>query len=187
MKTLLTTVLAFSLVLGALACTDDPPTTPVDEATPTDVALFGKPAPGLHSYQIVITDTRLTWAEAKRAASRLPSIDRARPHLATFADVAEQATALANATAEGWCWIGLYQNKKATTPDALWTWVTREELTWDNWKAGEPNDGEGVEDGTQNFAYLRFGYDVILGQVTYTWWDDVSPGTDLDCMLVEWE
>ena len=95
MKTLLATLLASCLVLGALACADDPPTTPVDEATPTDVALFGKPAPGPHTYQIVREGGPWTFAEAKKAGVRVSYDPNLRLKLWTL----ERARAIIHQTA----------------------------------------------------------------------------------------
>ena len=181
MKRHVAALLATCLVIGAIACAEDPPTAPVDEATPSDVALFGKPAPGPHTYELVFGGP-WTFAEAKKAASRLPAIDGARPHLATFTTETEWTANIAPPSVQRWCWIGLYQNsRKATFPYDGWSWVTREDVTWTDWNSGEPNDGNGLEDGDQDVAYVNFG-------PTWSWWDDVYQGSQvLDCMIVEWE
>lgn len=57
-------------------------------------------------------------------------------------------------------WIGAYQDSEAAKPDDGWSWITEEEWTYDNWSpgAGEPNDGDDVEDHAEDCAhYFCYG------------------------------
>jgi pulmonary surfactant-associated protein A len=51
-------------------------------------------------------------------------------------------------------WMGYFQVTNATaTPDG-WSWVDSDPSTFINWDTGEPNDGEGVEDNTEQCGEL---------------------------------
>ena len=51
-------------------------------------------------------------------------------------------------------WIGLQQAASATTPAAGWSWVTGASLAAAPWAAGQPDDGDGTENGTEQCATL---------------------------------
>src|SRR4030042_8925 len=53
-------------------------------------------------------------------------------------------------------WLGGYQDGQATEPAKGWSWITGEPWEYDNWSAGagEPNDGDGLEDHAED--YLHF-------------------------------
>lgn len=51
-------------------------------------------------------------------------------------------------------WIGLSQAASATSPAAGWSWVTGAQLAAAPWAAGQPDDGDGTENGTEQCATL---------------------------------
>jgi hypothetical protein len=51
-------------------------------------------------------------------------------------------------------WIGLEQVAGAAMPTAGWSWSDGTLLAYTNWSGGQPSDGDGTEDGTEQCAYM---------------------------------
>jgi hypothetical protein len=51
-------------------------------------------------------------------------------------------------------WIGVQQTVGAPMVGAGWRWITGAPLGFSAWTAGQPNDGDGVEDGLEQCAAL---------------------------------
>jgi hypothetical protein len=54
-------------------------------------------------------------------------------------------------------WIGLVQDPSTTTPSAGWTWTVGGAMTYVNWMTGDPDDQDGLEDGTEQCAISSIG------------------------------
>jgi len=72
------------------------------------------------------------------------------------------ANACANKADTPYSWIGLEQGP-AVSPSTNWTWSSGVPFTFTAWGANEPNDGDTVENGTQN-----------CGVATSGAWDDLE-------------
>jgi hypothetical protein len=67
-------------------------------------------------------------------------------------------------------WIGLVQSATATRPGDGWTWNGTTPVTYTNWLAGKPDDGDNRESGAEQCASIR----------TNGTWDDDACNTPLD-------
>ena len=57
----------------------------------------------------------------------------------------------------GSVWIGYVQASGATTSTAGWSWTDGSSPVFTNWAGGEPSDGDGVEDGTEQCGHIYPG------------------------------
>jgi hypothetical protein len=107
-----------------------------------------------HWYQWRAWGTVQSWASANTYAVARGA------HLVTLASAAEEQFVRANgvggscqSAARSEVLIGLVQIDGSAEPVGGWTWVTGEEVTYSNWRAGEPNDaGSGEDVGYMNIA-----------------------------------
>lgn len=104
-----------------------------------------------HSYEVIEIGQGLTWEEAKALAESMGG------HLATIGG-ADENSFIAGLVAEFGgdpqrFWLGGFQTDPGAElcePADCWAWVTGEPWTYDNWYAGEPNNGVG---GTQHYLH----------------------------------
>lgn len=111
-----------------------------------------------HLYDVVRSETRLTWEDARAHASALGG------HLATLTSAAEDqfVFALVASRPEAWQgntfggpWLGAFQpSPTGTAPDQGWVWVTGEAWSYTNWSSGEPGD-QGWMGGVESYLQYR--------------------------------
>jgi hypothetical protein len=149
-----------------------PPAALAGVIAPPDDAIFNE-ANG-HYYQ--------AFEEALSANSAASACEGLGGYLVTITSQAEQnfvqGTFIQNSGAH---WIGFFQEADSTDTDAGWEWVTGETVDYTNWGGGEPNDGDGTEDNTQNCARIVENDGYELGD-----WDDIECNTSLP-YICEWE
>ena len=95
--------------------------------------------------QYTLTDISGTWDQAEADAISKGG------HLVTINDAAENAFLVGefSGPTNPYLWIGLYQNKLSTAytePTGGWEWISGEAVTYTDWHAANPNNGQGVED-----------------------------------------
>jgi hypothetical protein len=137
---------------------------------------------------LLVKDAK-TWDQAREHAAGMTFKAGGKEwqgHLATVGSAAENSFVY-RVAALGEVWLGLSDLEKFGAQEAYgarlkgWKWLTGEELTWENWRAGEPNDanieGKGEDavimgdNGLWNDSPAG-----IEGQVTWT-----------RAFVVEWE
>lgn len=111
-----------------------------------------------HFYDVVRSQSRLTWEDARAHASALGG------HLATLTSAAEDqfVFALVASRPEAWQgntfggpWLGAFQpSPTGTAPDQGWVWVTGEAWSYTNWSPGEPGD-QGWLGGVESYLHYR--------------------------------
>ena len=104
-----------------------------------------------NGYEVITTDRTLTWDDARLAAEAMGG------HLVTITSEAENVfvanlVAAAPASNKEVYWLGGYQDFSlgSCEPASCWSWVTDEAWVYENWEAGEPNNGVG---GTQHYLH----------------------------------
>jgi hypothetical protein len=90
-----------------------------------------------HIYMAVNVPGGISWPEANARAVRISE----HSHLVTIQSQAENDFVNSLITTPS-AWIGGIQRIGATAPHERWRWATGEPLTFLNWSAGEPNDGD---------------------------------------------
>lgn len=126
---------------GTPLATWTPTATPTATATP-DTCTGGSSAvrwAAGNNHCYILFTTPLSWTGAKAAC------EQAEAHLVTMADAAENAF-IYDIFGHADRWIGFTD----APIEGQWEWVTGEAVTYTNWGAGEPNDGNGsypYEDG----------------------------------------
>ena len=123
-----------------------------------------------HLYEAVHVPTGIDWNSAKAEAESRGG------YLATITSAAENDFVHALiANSQFWVnvgsgtrgpWLGAYQPGGSPEPGGGWIWVTGEAFTYQNWAAGEPNDGFG---GESFLHYLGHGNDNYANT-----WNDLS-------------
>jgi hypothetical protein len=108
-----------------------------------------------HYYEVVLTDPRITWLEA-RAAAEARTYAGWRGHLVTQTSQQETDFLVANLDL-GDHYLGAYQDTAAldySEPAGGWRWVTGESWGYTNWirLTNEPNE---VEGGLENFTHYK--------------------------------
>ncbi len=122
-----------------------------------------------HWYQLVNADG--SWASAQQFASNVGG------HLVTITSENERIflfNLAKDATGNGRCWIGLYQNFNSpdfSEPFGGWEWITGESVTYTYWSEGEPNNL-----GGEHFAE---------GSTAAGWWNDQN-NDDPHNFCIEW-
>lgn len=132
-----------------------------------------------HSYEAVLSATKVTWEEARDLA-----VSRGG-HLVTLTSAAENAFVLslvANQSAYwqnsyGGPWLGAYQPNPNGPADLGWVWVTGEAWEYTNWLPGEPGD-QGWQGGVE--SYLQFG------NLSGRWNDFTNEGNATYSYIVEY-
>lgn len=105
-----------------------------------------------HYYEIIQTDSGITWATANTLANNSTYLEL-QGHLATITSREENLfisddPGLGNENPYGIInckWLGGYQPDGSPEPDGGWQWVTGEIFAYTNWNINEPNnhpDGE---------------------------------------------
>ncbi|MCP3920427.1 MAG: hypothetical protein GY711_33280 [bacterium] len=107
----------------------------------SEIPIIANPTNG-HTYQYV--PGYGDWDRADTVATQ------AGGHIATIADAAEDTFVYATVDGQptGNAWLGAFQDMNDPgymEPGGGWVWVTGEPFTYQNWTAGEPNDGGGAE------------------------------------------
>ncbi|MEO6771815.1 MAG: lectin-like protein [Kofleriaceae bacterium] len=72
--------------------------------------------------------------------------------LAVIRDAQDQSCLQAALTND--VWLGYEQAATAVQPDLGWSWTDGTPSTYTNWRSGEPNDTDGVENGQENCALM---------------------------------
>jgi hypothetical protein len=140
-----------------------------------------------HSYDVIAVADGISWTGAQDAAIEQGG------HLATIGSKEENAFVFKVVDDEKFWrndgynnygpWLGGFQEKEAEKPIDGWSWVNKEEWSYDNWNDGEPNDSDGTEDRQED--YLHF---FALGSLDrQAQWND-SPGESGNLMayVIEW-
>ena len=78
--------------------------------------------------------------------------------------------------------IGLEQAAGSTACDQGWSWVSGQAVTYVNWNAGEPNDADGIEDGTEQFSALYLTTTIGGSETWVGYWNDLPTKTKNDNM-----
>ena len=65
-----------------------------------------------------------------------------------------EAQAVAAHSPAPYAFIGMFQPRTATQPGADWRAITGGPGLTDDWAGNEPNDGDGTENGAENFSQL---------------------------------
>lgn len=81
-------------------------------------------------------------------------------HLAVIDTQGERVALLAALdTRNSYRWyVGAVQRGASATPDAAWLWLTGSSFDTNQWAEFEPDDANGIEDGSEQFAMLQDGY-----------------------------
>ncbi|MDF2234795.1 choice-of-anchor Q domain-containing protein [Albimonas sp. CAU 1670] len=80
--------------------------------------------------------------------------------------------------------IGALQARDASRPDEGWTWTSGERFSWNNWGAGEPNDGSAAGGTPERGAEIRRSTVDESGAV---WNDEQLDAGDREAYLMEWD
>ncbi|MDB4953794.1 MAG: hypothetical protein JWO36_1363 [Myxococcales bacterium] len=72
-------------------------------------------------------------------------------HLASILSQADE-DCLNNAHPDA-AWIGHVQASVLLSPAAGWSWIAGQPVTYTNWSTGQPDDGDGIENGAEQCAY----------------------------------
>jgi hypothetical protein len=70
---------------------------------------------------------------------------------------ANEVSCLNTIAGTGSVWIGYTQATGATSLTAGWSWTDGSSPTYVNWAGGEPSDGDGAEDGTEQCGHIYPG------------------------------
>ncbi len=142
----------------------------------------------------------ISWADAAACAAANSPISGATGHLATITSFSENqwivdqllAPALSAATplTQSQVWVGGVQDASATSLGGGWRWVNSEgpfsgsngNPEYTNWAGGEPNDGDGVENGQEN--HLTVGR--YAGNY-YAWNDEGAAPGSIGGFIVEYD
>ena len=116
-----------------------------------------------HWYEAFAVDGGLTWYQAETAAANRGG------YLATVTSESENAFVYGLAGSSYWNgvwgpWLGGYQSPDQADPTAAWQWVTGETWSWTNWRAGEPNDSEGINEDRLCYFFTDKWNDTDGGQ-----------------------
>ena len=98
-----------------------------------------------HEYELVTVTGGINWTDAKAAAEAL-SRGPLQGHLAVISSQAENDL-IAGLAPGVVSWLGGSQPPGSAEPDGGWEWVNGEPFSYTNWRAGEPSNGGGFEDG----------------------------------------
>jgi hypothetical protein len=148
----------------------DAPPPPVDAAPPPDAAPLACSTAGLTCTGTVTMFTCggkcwvLCTQQVPREQARLACAGWSGA-LGQIEDAAEQTCVeMHNGDADRW--IGLSQLATATTTAMSWTWNGVTPIVYTHWQAGEPNDGDGRENGSDQCG--RFQTDGGWGDIVCT-------------------
>ncbi|USN99387.1 MAG: hypothetical protein H6810_01540 [Phycisphaeraceae bacterium] len=141
-----------------------------------------------HTYDLVITQSPMTWAQAKAdAESRggyLATITSRNENafISNALDVVNVDEAWAT-NSQAWLgpWLGGFQPDGSPEPGGGWQWVTGEvwDFTW--WHSGEPsNTGTGHENALHFFGYQSEGRRTV-------WNDTDGDATLLPSYIIEYD
>ena len=81
-------------------------------------------------------------------------------HLAVIDTPGERVALLSALDTSGhyrW-YVGAVQQAPSATPDAGWLWLTGSSFDMNLWATAEPDDADGIEDGSEQFAMFQAGY-----------------------------
>jgi len=99
-----------------------------------------------NGYEVITTSSTLSWDDARLAAEAMGG------HLVTITSADENSfvaglVSAAPASNKEVYWLGGYQDFSLGNcePASCWSWVTGEAWVYDNWEAGEPNNGGGTQ------------------------------------------
>ncbi|MCG2587606.1 lectin-like protein [Rhodohalobacter sulfatireducens] len=109
------------------------------------------------NYYSAIEDLGITWDDANVAAQEL-SYGKCEAHLATITSQNEQdwiVNTFPNAV-EGGYWLGGSQASGSDEPAGGWEWVTGETFFYTNWRLGEPNNANAVDENSIHFLPTIF-------------------------------
>ena len=95
---------------------------------------------GGHAY--ALTNTRMTWTEARDLAQQLGG------NLVTVNDAAEETWLKQTFGEDQGFWLGIND----VDAEGTFEWVSGEAVTYTNWAAGEPNNGG----GSQDFGWMNY-------------------------------
>jgi hypothetical protein len=133
-----------------------------------------------HYYEPVLSQTRVTWEDARALAESRGG------YLATLTSAAEDAFvfSIVSSNLEYWSsnnyggpWLGGYQPDPSVPASVGWEWVTGETWEYTNWALGEPGD-QGGPGGRE--SYLHF--------VNFSgeWNDFANNGNSTFSYIIEW-
>jgi hypothetical protein len=101
------------------------------------------------------------WASCSEPVTEMVANSRCRAwgdQLATLRTSGDQTCLRQTVVPTGDVWIALLQSASASTPSMSWSWngdmVTP---TFTNWTGGQPDDGDTVESGSEQCAYIANG------------------------------
>ena len=119
-----------------------------------------------HYYTYVNAGSPLTFTEAKvRAAQMLPPAAGFSTHLVTITSSTEESEVANLVPPTGYSewfgsgmgpWIGAYQRNSSSAfsePTGGWGWITGEPFNFTQWRSGEPNNDQGIEDSAHLIKY----------------------------------
>ncbi len=147
-----------------------------------DIAYWNPGAGGNgHYYAFVPAGaTPATWTEARDAAAGSTLGPGTVGHLASVANVAENAfimnevLPLGTSLQKRLVWLGGFQNDtpvKSLPPDAGWQWITPESWNYAHWASGEPNDETPTQSGDERYLTMWVHF-IVNGVDNRGTWND---------------
>lgn len=112
-------------------------------------------SPQTSRYRIVDVSQE-AWVHNVACESDAPGLS----HLAVIDTQGERVALLsALGTSGDYRWyVGAVQRGPAATPDAQWLWLNGSSFDANLWAEFEPDDADGIEDGSEQFAMLQDGF-----------------------------
>jgi len=134
-----------------------------------------------HYYQ-AISAPGITWSEANSAAQSL-TYKGVNGHLATMNSEGENSFIAYEITSMSsrYYWIGGFQPAGSTEPDGGWQWVNGDEWSYTDWRSGEPDNLNGVEDRLAMISQADEGSHIHFG------WNDFRNDEAVYGYIVEWD
>ena len=122
-----------------------------------------------HSYLPVISETLISWQEAKLLA------ESAGGYLATITSAAENAFVFSLVNSPEYVpagkgpLLGGYQTPGSTEPAEGWTWITGEPWSYANWSSSQPDNGGEQEDSIHFLADGKWNDKSSAGQYHFSY------------------
>jgi hypothetical protein len=134
-----------------------------------------------HGYSVLKSNSRFSWIHAenlaKQFSAHLATINNFSENIFVFNLIKERAywRGDSNNNFRG-PWLGGFRSSIGKNSQIAWRWVTGEDVGFQNWEIGEPNNGGGIQDRIS--FYTNSGYPAPT-------WDDNSSDGDIGAAIIE--